>query len=123
MRNKLNLVTNYDFPSGRLKGFTIGGGVRYTSQPIIGYAATGTASAIIRTVYYGSEQVFVDVNAAYRRKVEVMGKSVLWSLQTNINNVLNNDSFVRLTQASDGSLVSYRFNSPLEWVVTTKFSF
>jgi len=123
MRNKLNFVSNYDFASGRLKGFTIGGGVRYTSQPIIGYTATGTPSAIVRTVYYGSEQVFADFNAAYRRKVALMGKSVMWSLQTNINNVLNNDAFIRVSQASDGMLVNYRFNPPLEWIITTKFSF
>jgi len=123
MRNKLNLVTNYDFTNGKLKGFTVGGGVRYTGQPIIGYTATGTPAAIVRTVYFGSEQVFFDVNAAYRRKVSVMGKSVMWSLQTNINNVLNNDAFIRVARASDGTLINYRFNPPLEWIVTTKFSF
>ncbi len=123
MRHKFNVVTNYDFSSGPLKGITVGGGVRYTGKPIIGYTATGTPSAIARTVFYGSEQVFVDINAAYRRKVVLAGKPVVWSLQTNINNVLNNDAFVRLQQASDGMLVNYRFNPPLEWIITTRFSF
>jgi hypothetical protein len=48
---------------------------------------------------------------------------VNWSLQTNLNNVLNNDAFVRIQQSSDGTLVNYRFNPPMEWIVTSRFSF
>ncbi|MEI6467735.1 MAG: hypothetical protein WCQ89_23645 [Verrucomicrobiota bacterium] len=29
----------------------------------------------------------------------------------------------RLSRASDGTLLNYRCNAPLEWIVTTKFSF
>lgn len=123
IRHKLNLVTNYDFTRETLKDFSVGGGVRYTSEPIIGYTAAGTPAAIVRSVYYGSKQVFLDLNAAYRRNISVMGKSVKWSLQTNLNNVLNNDAFVRVAQASDGMLINYRFNPPLEWIITTRFSF
>jgi hypothetical protein len=123
MRHKLNVVTNYDISDGALKGVTVGGGLRYSSEPIIGYFATGTPSAIVRSVYYGSKQVFLDLNAAYRRNVTLLGKSVKWSVQTNINNVLNNDAFVRIQQSSDGTLVNYRFNPPLEWIITTRFSF
>lgn len=82
----------------------------------------GTSTAIVRSVFYGSEQGFVDVNAACRRKIQFAGKSVMWSLQTNLNNVLNNDAFVRLQLATDGTLVNYRFNPPLEWVITSRFS-
>jgi outer membrane receptor protein involved in Fe transport len=123
MRHKLNAVTNYDFSSGALKGVTVGGGLRYSSEPVIGYFASGTPSAIVRSAYFGSRQIFFDLNAAYRRNLTLLGKTVKWSLQTNLNNVLNNDAFVRIQQASDGTLVNYRFNSPLEWVVTTRFSF
>jgi hypothetical protein len=37
--------------------------------------------------------------------------------------VLNNDAFVRIQQTSDGTLINYRFNPPLEWIITTRFSF
>jgi hypothetical protein len=78
---------------------------------------------VTSTVSYGSEQVFLDLNAAYRRKLQILGKSVAWSLQTNINNALNNDAFIRINTARDGVLTAYRFNPPLEWIITTKFSF
>ena len=123
MQHKLNFVSNYEFSEGALKGITVGGGVRYTGKPINGYLATGTPGAIVSTVSYGSDQIFLDLNAAYRRKLRIMGKSVTWSLQTNINNALNNDAFIRINTAKDGVLTAYRFNPPLEWIVTTKFSF
>lgn len=123
MRHKLNLVTNYDFAGGPLKGVTAGGGIRYTSEPIIGYSATGTPSAIVRSVAYGSKQVFLDLNLAYRRNVLLLGRTVKWALQANVNNVLNNDAFVRIQQTSDGTLINYRFNPPLEWILTSRFSF
>ena len=122
-KHRLNFVTNYEFSDGLLKGITIGGGVRYNSAPVNGYSATGTPDKIVSTVSYGSDQIFFDVNAAYRRKLQLMGKAVMWSLQTNINNVMNNDAFIRINTAKDGTLTHYRFNAPLEWIITTKFSF
>jgi len=123
MRHKLNLVSNYGFSTGALKGITIGGAVRYTGRPVNGYLATGSPGAVVRTTSYGSEQVFVDVNAAYRRRFQLLGKSVSWSLQANVINALNNDAFIRVNTARDGVLTAYRFNPPLEWIVTSRLSF
>jgi outer membrane receptor for ferric coprogen and ferric-rhodotorulic acid len=123
IKHKLNFVSNYEFSSGFLKGITIGGGVRYTSKPINGYSASGTPGNVVSVVSYGSDQIFFDVNASYRRKIQLRGKSIMWSLQTNINNVLNNDAFIRVNTARDGLLTAYRFNPPLEWIITSKFSF
>ena len=125
IEHKMNLRTNYDFAGERLKGFSVGGGVRYLGRPIIGFTATGTSTSnLVRTTYYGSEQIFVDANASYRRKLPaIFGKSLMWSLQLNMNNVFDNDSFVRLRQASDGTLVNYRWNPPREWILTSRFSF
>jgi outer membrane receptor for monomeric catechols len=125
VKEKFNLRTTYEFAQEKLKGFSVGGGTRYTSAPIIGVTATGTTAAnIVRTTFYGSSQIFFDANLAYRRKLApVFGRSVTWSLQLNINNVFDNDSFVRVRQASDGQLVTYRFNPPREWVLTSRFSF
>lgn len=124
IRDKFNLRTNYDFAAESLKGFSAGGGLRYLGRPVIGFAATGNpTSGVQRTAYFGSEQVFVDVSTAYRRKLTAFGRNVNFSLQLNVNNALNNDAFVRLREASDHTLVNYRFNPPREWVLTTRFAF
>lgn len=124
MRDKLNLRANYEFAAESLKGFSGGGGLRYHGRPVIGYAAVaGAGGAVQRTAFLGSEQVFVDLNAAYRRKLAAFGRSVTFSLQLNVNNALGNDAFVRLREASDHTLVNYRFNPPREWVLTSRFAF
>jgi hypothetical protein len=124
MRHKLNFRTGYDFSTEALKGFSVGGGVRYLGPNLIRFVATTDASNnIIRSTYRGSEQVFVDLNAGYTRKLQVFHHAVRWSIQLNVNNAFNNDSFVRLRENTTGQLVSYKFNTPLEWIVTNRFAF
>lgn len=125
IKRKANLRTNYEFTTERLKGFSIGGGVRYFGRPVIGYYATGTAATgVQRLLFEGSEQVFVDISAGYRRRLmDFRGRKVQWSLQLNVNNALNNDDLVPIRRASDGELVFYRFNAPRSWLLTNRFSF
>jgi outer membrane receptor protein involved in Fe transport len=124
IRNKFNLRTGYDFSSDSLKGFSVGGGVRYLGRNLLQFVVTTDASHnVTRTPGYGTDQVFVDVNVGYTKKLQVFHRSVRWSLQLNVNNVLNNDAFVRLRENTSGQLVSYKFNTPLEWIVTNRFAF
>jgi hypothetical protein len=61
---------------------------------------------------------------AYQRKLpKILGRAVTWSLQLNVNNVLDNGSFVRERQARDGTLATYRWNRPREWVLTSRLGF
>lgn len=124
MRHKFNLRTGYDFSEGMLKGVTVGGGARYNSANLISFAAVADSeNNITRVEKYGSPQLYLDVNVGYGRKFTAFHRSVRWSLQLNINNVLNNDAFVRMKESETGQLLSYRFNRPLEWIVTNRFEF
>lgn len=124
MEHKANLRTTYDFSSGGMKGFSIGGGVSYTSAPLIGYFTSADSSGnITREIRRGADQIFFDTNVAYRRKFKALGKSVMWSLQLNVNNVFNNDAFVRLRESTTGQVQLYKFNPPREWLLTSKISF
>ena len=122
---KGNVRTNYEFTGERLKGFSAGGGFRYFGSPVVGYYASGTAATgVTRKLLEGPEQVFVDVSAGYRRRLPAfLGRKVQWSLQFNVNNVLNNDALVPIRRASNGELVFYRFNAPRSWLLTNRFSF
>ncbi len=124
MKDKMTARTTYDFTEGSLKGYSVGGGVRYQSAPVVGYfSSQDTSGKRVNQVYRGAEQVFVDFNAAYRRKINLGGQSILWSLQLNINNVFNNDAFQRLRVSQANEVLLYRFNTPMEWILTSKFSF
>lgn len=124
MKHKFNLRTGYDFTEGSLKGVTVGGALRYNSANLLAFSAVADASGnITRVAKYGSPQVYADVNVGYGRKLTVFKRPVRWSVQLNINNVLNNDAFVRLKEHETGQLLSYRFNRPLEWIITNRFAF
>ncbi len=125
IQRKGNVRTNYEFTREKLKGFAVGGGVRYFGRPVIGYYATGTAATgVNRLVFAGPEQVFVDFSAGYRRRVgSVLGRKVQWTLQLNVNNLLDNDDLVPIRRASNGELVFYRFNAPRSWILTSRFMF
>ena len=125
IQRKGNLRTNYEFSGEKLKGFSVGGGVRYFGRPVIGYYATGTAATgVNRLLFEGPEQVFVDASAGYRRRLgSVLGRKVQWTLQLNVNNLLDNDDLVPIRRASNGELVFYRFNAPRSWMLTSRFMF
>lgn len=125
IQRKGNVRTNYEFSGEKLKGFSVGGGVRYFGRPVVGYYATGSAATgVNRLIFEGPEQVFVDVSAGYRNRLPaILGRRVQWTLQLNVNNVLDNDAVVPLRRASNGELVFYRFNAPRSWMLTNRFMF
>ncbi len=125
-RHKLSARTSYDFASGALKGVSVGGGLRYSGKPILGYIPGSVSASGVVTpfqYYFGSEQVFVDVNISYRRRFPVFNRAVMWSLQLNVDNALDNDAFVRLRVSDTGALQNYRFNDPREFILTSRLSF
>lgn len=124
MKDKLSMRTSYDFAAGRLKGVTVGGGVRWNSAPITGYfSSLDSKGNVVARVAKGSDQFFLDLNAAYRRKVNLVNRSAMMTIQLNVNNALNNDAYVNLRVGSDGAVELYKFNPPIEWILSTRFSF
>lgn len=124
VRHKVNLRMGYDITEGVLKGVTWGGGARYNSANLIAYSAVADeAGTITRVSKYGSPQFYLDLNVGYGRKLPFLSRSLHWTVQLNVNNALNNDAFVRLKENEVGQLLSYRFNRPREWIVTSRFEF
>lgn len=118
---RLNFRTTYDLDEGVLKGVSLGLGARLFDRPIIGFiAATATTPPVIR---HGDRQAFVDANISYRRKFRAFGRSVGWSVQLNVDNVLNNDRYLVLRQNNLGEVLNYKFNDPREWILTNRFTF
>lgn len=120
-----NVRTNYEFASEGLKGVTVGGGVRYEGKAVTSYSATYDArsNTITRAALYRDPQAFLDLNLGYKRKARVFNRGVDWSVQLNVNNVLDRDTIVPLITTERGELVTYRFPTPREFIVSTRFTF
>lgn len=121
-KDRINLRTNYLFDDGILDGFSIGGGVRYRSPEVIAYEATSTGSGVDADVMYGERVLLVDFNAGYRGKFDLRGHEIRWSVQLNIDNLLDETDILPM-RAVNGTVVSFRFQQPREVMLTTKFEF
>jgi len=120
-----NVRTNYEFAREGLKGVTVGGGARYEGKAVTSYSATYDArtGTIKRAALYRDPQAFLDCNVGYKRRARVFNRGVDWSVQLNVNNVLNRDTIVPLITTETGELVTYRFPTPREFILTTRFTF
>lgn len=85
--HKVSLFTAYDFTRGRLKGFTIGGGLRWQSKNIIG-ANTGGQEMEGRAV----EEA--DLMLRYRWRLPFRGGDRTVVLQCNITNLFDESGII-----------------------------
>jgi outer membrane receptor protein involved in Fe transport len=86
---RVNLVNNYDFRSGRLKGFSVGGGYRWQEGNIIGNEiindpTLGIIPDVKRTIY-GPAQSVVDGWVGYKGRIS---ESKNWWVRLHVTNLL-----------------------------------
>ncbi len=92
---RFNMFTAYDFKQGRMKGFTVGGGYRWTSPNIIG-EEDGVE-------FEGKAQTNADFFIRYKTKANFLGEGN-WTFQMNVNNLFDNTDIIPSRLAIDGNL-------------------
>ena len=122
---RYNVVTNYSFKEGLLKGVGVGGSYRWQDKVVIGYPVVpgtgGLASFDLTKPYYGPGEAGVDLWVSYERKLT---EKIRWRIQANIRNVGQNDGLIPISVEPDGSTwASVRVKPVQEWFVTNTFSF
>ena len=133
--HNFNLRTRYDFRQGRLKGLTVGAGMRfragrvagarteYTITPGTDYTDTWNGRVIesVSTVDASDQNVY-DFQIGYATTLR-QGK-VRWNIQLNVNNVTNQRDLV-VNNVHPRTLVpiTYRYQDPRQYILTNTFSF
>ncbi|HEY1794389.1 MAG TPA: TonB-dependent receptor plug domain-containing protein [Opitutaceae bacterium] len=124
---RYNLITNYTFNRGFLKGTGIGGGYRWQDKVIIGYPvipnATNPALASfnLSEPYYGPALGYVDLWASYEHKIT---KKVDWRIQLNVYNVGKKDGLIPISVEPDGHTWAAARIAPVqEWQLANSFTF
>lgn len=123
---RANLITRYEFGEGRLRGFSVGGSVRWQDRYAYGYPIyttdTGVLLPVINSPYFAPTETSIDLSFGYRKKIL---RNVNWSSQINIRNVNNwsNDGVSVIRVQPDGSPARARFDPPCEFVLTNTFRF
>ncbi|HEU5077658.1 MAG TPA: TonB-dependent receptor plug domain-containing protein [Opitutaceae bacterium] len=113
-----NLITNYTFSRGFLKGFNIGGGVRWQDKVAIGYYPKYNADAAIwvsdvsNPIYAPSETGY-DAWLGYERK---LGKRITWIVQLNAYDLFAKKTLIPILANPDGTTAQVRI--PAETTVS-----
>jgi len=122
---RYNVVTNYMFQTGALKGVGVGASYRWQDKVVIGYPVVpgtgGLASFDLDQPYYGPSESGIDLWASYERRLT---DKINWRIQLNIRNAFASDDLIPISVQPDGQTwASVRVAPVQEWFVTNTLSF
>jgi outer membrane receptor protein involved in Fe transport len=117
---RYNIVTNYSFIRGALKGVGVGGAYRWQDKVGIGYPIKADGSTDTSKPYYGPAEDGLDLWVSYERKVTA---KINWKIQLNGRNMLAKDGLIPITVEPDGTWAAARIKPTQEWFLTNTFSF
>jgi len=120
-----NLVTNYTFESGPLKGVGIGGAYRWMDNSNIGYYPKydSDANAWVNDMdkpIQGPAEDYVDLWVSYQRDIT---EKINWSIQLNVYNLFPDDSFIPIQANPDGSIAQVRIPGETTWSISNVIRF
>lgn len=130
---RANFITNYTFDrASRLKGWGIGGAVRWQDKVSIGYPViSDPVLGLVTDVkhpFMGPDETFFDGWISYQRKL--WHNRVNWKIQLNVRNILDENLLVpvKANPVTIGDLHTYdvaawRIGEARTWELTSTFSF
>jgi hypothetical protein len=103
-----NIVNNYDFREGWLKGTNIGCAYRWRDKSAIGYPyiedAEGNITLDAENPYYGPTEDFWDAWIGYSWTMW----DKYWNVKFNVQNIFASDDLIPINTQPDGTIASYR---------------
>ena len=124
-RWRFNVVNNYDFRSGLLKGFSVGGAVRWQDKVATGFPVKKNAIGVwvydVTRPYYGSDEINYDAWLRYSRKI--LKDRIKWSVQLNVRDLFGPGELIAVTSQPNGQTASARIPQPDKWTLTNSFEF
>lgn len=120
----INVVTNYDFKEGRLKGWTVGGAARYQSAATLAYTPIQHPDYIeydLSKPYKDDAQLDFDVWVGYQRRI--LRDKVTWRAQLNVANVGVGNELIPVTVQPDGTPAAWRIRPSQQIFLTNSFRF
>lgn len=122
---RANILANYTFTHGRLKGFGVGGAYRYEGPATIGFPyyfdENSTVTVDVANPHRRGSSGRADVWFRYRHKL--FKDKVDWSIQLNIQNVFGDDELIPVRSNPDGTAANFRIQQGQSWRLSSTFSF
>jgi hypothetical protein len=124
-------ITNYRFSDemfgGKLRGFGIGGGVRWLDKIAIGYPVTTFVNSAGATVpvldvfhpYFGPTEIYFDGNVSYTHRFQ----RFTWTARLYSANIGKRDNLIPVNANPDGNVALWRIGPSQTWTFSNTFSF
>jgi hypothetical protein len=136
---RLNMISNYSFDLGSLKGVFVGGALRMEAGRIVGYkydptfknsnatdpnyaAIPGitTGGLNVNQIYRGDKDTHVDLWVGYKKKIT---SKIDWRIQLNVRSVGEKDKLVASRVNPDGNIALARIQQGAGYELTNSFDF
>jgi outer membrane receptor for ferric coprogen and ferric-rhodotorulic acid len=118
---RANLVTNYAFDHGLLKGVNAGLGYRWQQGVILGYALNAAKDNLdVDKPYWGKSQSAIDLWVGYKHKLT---RKVLWNVQLNIRSLGDSTHLETISVQPNGDHALRRIVPGQTWMLTNTLSF
>ncbi|MDO8543531.1 MAG: hypothetical protein Q7S40_24080 [Opitutaceae bacterium] len=127
---RANLVATYTFGrssifGGRMKGWSLGGAVRWQDKIGIGYPTSRnpdtSPNVDLQHPFYAPAETNVDAWVAYERKL--WNDRISWKLQLNLRNVFGDTAPIAIGVQPWGAISTARLAPERRWYLTSTFSF
>ncbi len=118
---RFNVVANYSFQEGLLKGANVGASYRWQDKQVIGFGLNDTLDGYdVNDRIYGPSEDAVDLWLGFEKKLT---ERIKWRAQINVRNLFASDDLIPITAQPDGTPGTYRIAEPRTWSFTNTFSF
>ena len=118
---RANLVTNYMFKDGVMRGLNVGGGYRWQQGVILGYGLNDAMDNMdVDRPYWGDDQDSFDLWVGYQRDLT---DKINWRVQLNIRNVGEDPHLIPISVQPNGDPANFRIQEGQTWFLTNTFSF
>jgi catecholate siderophore receptor len=120
-----NVISNYRFSEGRLRGWGVGGAVRWQDKvaigsPVVFDPVLNEGVLDVLNPYYGSAETNYDAWLSYSRRI---GTRIQWKSQLNVKNIGVGNELIPVQSQPDGSIGSWRIRQPMQWTWSNSFTF
>jgi len=122
---RFNVLTKYQFNAGRLRGFDVGGAVRWEDKASIGFlGAAPDPDGVVRSLdinkpVFDQARTYVDASAGY--SLRLFHDKVRTHIQLNVRNVFENGRLQAIAVNPDGTPYAFRIIDPRQFILSTTF--
>jgi hypothetical protein len=121
-----NLITSYDFKTGKLAGLGIGGAARWQGRSVLGFKQVFMGAPVLNWVsdlsspIYAPQETNYDMWVSYHQR---LNKRIKYSVQLNVRNIFGSKKLIGVAANPDGSIGSFRMAEGATWQLTNRFEF